>query len=92
MQMNNSMRWTLTGNDVDWSTKTSGLVRLPEFLDEDLHVGELAHHRLGEWSCEIGRIASASAGLELPATSLIAPLFGRIAISQRALGLLPPLR
>ena len=48
-------------------------------LDEHFHVGEAAHHGLGQRVAEIGRRSTvASVGLELPETSLIAPLLPAI--------------
>ena len=55
-------------------------------LDEDLHVGEAADHGLGQRQCRASSaISCASAGLELPATSLMEPFLADIDASPRAL-------
>ncbi len=55
-------------------------------LDENLHVGEAPDHGFCERQLEIGRNPFASAGLELPATSLIAPFLPDIPKSSPSLG------
>ena len=54
-------------------------------LDEDLHVGEAADEALVSGRSSQLAMACASAGLELPATSLIEPFLADIEASPRAL-------
>src|SRR5258706_1373253 len=83
MMISNSIRWSLAGNEVDWMTKTS-LPRTFSWISTKISMS--AKRRTIALVSGVARwdaIASASAGLELPATSLIAPLLGRIAVSRR---------
>src|SRR5215475_4760173 len=83
MMMSNSIRWSLAGYEVDWITKTS-LPRTFSWISTKISMS--AKRRTTALVSGVARwaaMASASAGLELPATSLIAPLLGRIAVSRR---------
>src|SRR4029450_4318364 len=84
MMMSNSIRLSLAGNDVDWMTNTS-VPRTFSWISTKISMS--AKRRTTALVSGVARyaaIAWASAGLELPATSLIAPLlgrWGRIAVS-----------
>src|ERR1700724_3206361 len=86
MMMSSSIRWSLVGYDVDCRTKTS-LPRTFSWISTKISMSAKRRttalvRGVARWAA----MASASAGLELPATSLIAPLFGRIAVSWLGAG------
>src|ERR1700716_1834134 len=74
MMIRSSIRWSLAGNDVDWRTKTSA-PRTFSWISTKISMSAKRRTTalvIGVWRWVA--IASARAGLELPATSLIAPL------------------
>ena len=75
VMISNSIRWSLVGNDVDCRMKTSE-PRTFSWISTKISMS--AKRRTTAWVSGLSRwaaIASASLGLELPATSLIAPFF-----------------
>src|SRR6195256_1602715 len=80
-----SIRWSLVGNDVDWMMKASeprtfSWISTKISMSAKRRITALASVRPSPWA-----ISSASAGLELPATSLIEPFLADIDASPRAL-------
>ena len=86
MMISSSIRWSLAGNEVDWMMNDVRAAHVLLDLDEDFLVGEAAD--AWPWSAAVAArsaISCASAGLELPATSLIEPFLADIDASPRAL-------
>src|SRR5882757_6511955 len=80
-----SIRWSLVGNDVDWIMKASeprtfSWISTKISMSAKRRITALASVRPSPWA-----ISCASAGLELPATSLIEPFLADIDASPRAL-------
>src|SRR5882757_7413075 len=85
VMINNSIRWSLVGNDVDWMMKASeprtfSWISTKISMSAKRRITALASVRPSPWA-----ISSASAGLELPATSLMEPFLADIDASPRAL-------
>ena len=83
MMISSSIRWSFTGEEVDWITNTSA-PRTFSWISTKISMSAKRRTTallsgMARWAA----MASASARLELPATSLIAPLLARIAISVR---------
>src|SRR5271154_697836 len=90
MMISNSIRRSLAGNDVDWITKTSA-PRTFSWISTKISMS--AKRRTTALVVAVPRwlpMASAKAGLELPATSLIAPLLPNIHALPPALQLACP--
>src|SRR5579863_3061341 len=85
VMISNSIRWSLAGNDVDWIMNTSE-PRTFSWISTKISMS--AKRRtiaLVGGRCSQSAISCASAGLELPATSLIEPFLADIEASPRAL-------
>src|ERR1700732_91922 len=85
VMIRSSIRWSLAGNDVDWMMKTSE-PRTFSWISTKISMS--AKRRtvaLVGGICSQLAISCASAGLELPATSLIEPFLADIEASPRAL-------
>ena len=85
VMINSSIRWSLAGNEVDWMMKTSE-PRTFSWISTNISMS--ANRRttaLVSARPSPSAISCASAGLELPATSLIEPFLADIAPSPRAL-------
>src|SRR6266576_3567565 len=85
VMISNSIRWSLVGNDVDWMMKASepltfSWISTKISMSAKRRITALASVRPSPWA-----ISCASAGLELPATSLIEPFLADIDASPRAL-------
>src|ERR1700754_3169767 len=82
MMISNSIRWSLAGNEVDWITNTSE-PRTFSWISTKISMSAKRRTTalvIGTPRCLA--MAAASAGLELPATSLITPLLPAIALSK----------
>src|SRR5664279_2556504 len=75
MMISNSIRWSLAGNDVDWITKTSAPRTFSWISTKISMSAKRFTTALVSVVLRYSAICCASAGLELPATSLIAPFF-----------------
>src|SRR5476649_1573994 len=75
IMINNSIRWSLAGNDVDWMTKTSAPRTFSWISTKTSISAKRLTTALVSVVLRYSAICWASAGLELPATSLIAPFF-----------------
>src|ERR1700712_5231398 len=85
VMISSSIRWSLAGNDVDWMMKTSE-PRTFSWISTKISMS--ANRRTTALVSDRPRpsaMALASAGLELPATSLIEPFLADINASPRAL-------
>src|SRR5712664_346627 len=85
VMINNSIRWSLAGNDVDWMMKASE-PRTFSWISTKISIS--AKRRTMALVSGKGSqlaISCARAGLELPATSLIEPFLADIDASPRAL-------
>src|SRR5690242_12100641 len=85
VMINSSIRWSLAGYDVDWRMKTSE-PRTFSWISTKISMS--ADRRTTVFvnaNPSSSAIAVASAGLELPATSLMEPFLADIEISPRAL-------
>ena len=83
MMISSSIRWSLAGKRGRLDHEHVGAADVFLDLDEDLHVGEAPHHGLGQRRGRDRRaIASASVGLELPATSLMRSILAAMAASS----------
>src|ERR1700761_7632031 len=81
MMINNSIRWSLAGNEVDWITKTSA-PRTFSWISTKISMSAKRRTTALVSGVPIWvPIPCASAGLELPATSLMAPLLLAISLS-----------
>src|SRR5882757_10026509 len=85
VMIKSSIRWSLVGNDVDWIMKASeprtfSWISTKISMSAKRRITALASVRPSPWA-----ISCASAGLELPATSLIEPFLADIDASPRAL-------
>src|SRR6266446_4875964 len=85
VMIKSSIRWSLVGNDVDWMMKASeprtfSWISTKISMSAKRRITALASVRPSPWA-----ISCASAGLELPATSLIEPFLADIDASPRAL-------
>src|SRR5437764_7485286 len=85
VMISSSIRWSLVGNDVDWMMKASeprtfSWISTKISMSAKRRITALASVRPNPCA-----ISSASAGLELPATSLIEPFLADIDASPRAL-------
>src|SRR6266704_147543 len=85
VMIKSSIRWSLVGNDVDWMMKASeprtfSWISTKISMSAKRRTTALASVRPSPWA-----ISCASAGLELPATSLIEPFLADIDASPRAL-------
>src|ERR1700676_1488787 len=84
MMISNSIRWSLAGNDVDWMTNTSA-PRTFSWISAKISMSAKRRPTaLGRGVPRCLPMAAASIGLELPATSLIAPLLPAIPALLRA--------
>src|SRR6185312_15048111 len=82
VMIRSSIRWSLAGNEVDWITNTSE-PRTFSWISTKISMSEKRRTTAlvigtSRWLA----IAAARAGLELPATSLTAPLLVAIAVSK----------
>src|SRR5664279_6079191 len=75
MMISNSIRWSLAGYDVDWITKTSAPRTFSWISTKTSISAKRLTTALVSVVLRYPAICWASAGLELPATSLIAPFF-----------------
>ena len=85
VMISSSIRWSLAGNDVDWMMKASE-PRTFSWISTKISMS--AKRRtlaLVSGRSSPSAMACASAGLELPATSLIEPFLADIDASPRAL-------
>src|ERR1700761_6359100 len=85
VMINSSIKWSLAGNDVDWMMKTS---EPRTFSSTSTKISLSAKRRtlaLVSGKFSQSAISLASAGLELPATSLMEPFLADIDGSPRAL-------
>src|ERR1700761_2361036 len=85
VMIRSSIRWSLAGNDVDWMMKTS---EPRTFSRTSTKISLSAKRRtlaLVSGKFSQSAISLASAGLELPATSLMEPFLADIDGSPRAL-------
>src|SRR3954452_1384695 len=85
VMISSSIRWSLAGNDVDWMMKTSE-PRTFSWISTKISMS--ANRRTTALVSDRPRpsaMALASAGLELPASSLIEPFLADIDASPRAL-------
>src|SRR5207245_3273116 len=85
VMISNSIRWSLAGNDVDWMMKaceprTFSWISTKISMSAKRRTTALVSGKLRPPA-----IACASAGLELPATSLIEPFLADIEASPRVL-------
>src|ERR1700710_2203563 len=83
--ISNSIRWSLAGNDVDWMTKTSEPRTFSWIWTKISMSAKRRTMALVSDSSSHPAISCASAGLELPATSLMEPFLADIEASPRAL-------
>src|ERR1700739_1896454 len=85
VMISNSIRWSLAGNDVDWTMKTSE-PRTFSWISTNISMSAKRRTTaLVSGRCAQLAFSWASAGLELPATSLIEPFLADIDASPRAL-------
>src|SRR5260370_1116191 len=85
VMIKSSIRWSLAGNDVDWMMKAS---EPRTFSRTSTKISLSAKRRtlaLARGRCSHSAMDCASAGLELPATSLMEPVLADIDASPRAL-------
>ena len=85
VMISSSIRWSLAGNDVDWMMNAS---EPRTFSRTSTKISLSAKRRtlaLVSGRCSHSAMACASAGLELPATSLMEPFLADIEASPRAL-------
>src|SRR5450631_3997196 len=85
VMISNSIRWSLAGYDVDWMMNAS---EPRTFSRTSTKISLSAKRRtlaLVSGRCSQSAMACASAGLELPATSLMEPFLADIDASPRAL-------
>src|SRR5437762_9141005 len=85
VMISNSIRWSLAGNDVDWimnasEPRTFSWISTKISMSAKRRTLALVRARFSQLA-----ISWASAGLELPATSLIEPFLAAIDASPRAL-------
>src|SRR3984957_1937959 len=80
-----SIKWSLAGNDVDWITKTSEPRTFSWISTKISMSAKRRTMALVGARCSQSAISCASAGLELPATSLMEPFLADIEASPRAL-------
>ena len=85
VMISSSIRWSLAGNDVDWMMKTSEPRTFSWISTKISMSAKRRTTALVSGSCSQSAIACASAGLELPATSLMEPFLADIEASPRAL-------
>src|SRR3979411_799062 len=85
VMISSSIKWSLTGNDVDWMMKASE-PRTFSWISTKISMSAKRRTTAlaSGWSRPLA-ISCASAGLELPATSLIEPFLADIDASPRAL-------
>src|ERR1700687_4902992 len=85
VMISNSIRWSLAGNDVDWMMKTSEPRTFSWIWTKISMSAKRRTTALVSCRSRPLAISCASAGLELPATSLIEPFLADIDASPRAL-------
>src|SRR5258705_8030006 len=85
VMISNSIRWSLAGNDVDWMMKTSEPRTFSWIWTKISMSAKRRTTALVSGRCSQLAISWASAGLELPPTSLIEPFLAAINASPRAL-------
>src|SRR6266436_9748126 len=85
VMIRSSIRWSLTGNDVDWMMKASEPRTFSWISTKISMSAKRRTTALVSGTPRPAAISCASAGLELPATSLIEPFFADIDASPRAL-------
>src|SRR6478735_7779847 len=85
VMIKSSIRWSLAGNDVDWMMKASEPRTFSWISTKISMSAKRRTTALVSGSPSPAAISSASAGLELPATSLMEPFLADIDASPRAL-------
>src|SRR3989304_4768158 len=85
MMISNSMRWSLAGNEVDWMTKQSAPRTFSWISTKTSMSAKRRTTALVSGVLRYSAICCAKAGLELPATSLIAPFLPDIPTSSSTL-------
>src|SRR3954464_913488 len=85
VMINSSIRWSLAGNEVDWIMKASEPRTFSWISTKISMSAKRRTTALASCRSRPLAISFASAGLELPATSLIEPFLADIDVSPRAL-------